>query len=132
MKKATKKEMYRLLDIVVKHFSKDPKALRSISSDGFCSYFPPKNKPKSIGCAIGMFIPWGHKVRWEALEGVSVDTSILFDALPKDLKIYSKGFLHDLQHLHDDERYWEVKGLSEFGVDLVKIIKQKIKDSRYV
>ena len=45
-----------MLQTIVTHFSKDPVALRAVDKKGKCMYYPPKNKPTSIGCALGMYL----------------------------------------------------------------------------
>jgi len=130
MKKATKKEMYDLLKTVVDHFSKNPEELRS-TTGCYCKYFPPESKPKSIGCAIGMFIPWEDEKKWKKLDGLTVNADKVIDLLPDSLKSFDKWFLRALQDVHDYDSNWNIKGLSNSGKERVSQIKTRIKNNAF-
>ena len=132
----TKQErMYAMLDDVVKHFSKNPVELRSTNNSGKCSYYPPKDKPKSIGCAIGMYINWEDAKKLDR----GMDTAIIYFKnkptknilLPKWMKELNYNFLHDLQDLHDHSDFWSDYGLSKNGLTRVDEIKNNIKTNYY-
>jgi len=116
-----------MLNDVVKHFSKNPKELRSISICNSCLYMPPESKPKSIGCAIGMYLP--NKVARQLDRSDDTDIVTVFNdyltLLPKWMQKMDVSFLNSLQRLHDINSNWDEKGLSKSGKEEVKdIIKE--------
>lgn len=130
-----KERMYAMLDDVVKHFSKNPEELRSVNTEGDCLYHPPTNKPRSIGCAIGMYMSWKNAKELDK-KGVFGIFTVCVDRfkaklLPKWMNELNVEFLGALQRLHDSQENWESKGLSRIGKQQVKRIKIKIKTEKY-
>jgi hypothetical protein len=127
MAKLTPKETMKImLDDVVEHFSKDPKGLRCTIGEG-CFYHPMEEKPNSIGCAIGMYLP--NKL-CKKLDGRNQTTIVeiikdkeLKSLLPKWMQEVDLRFLSGLQILHDIHTYWTDKGLSELGKEEVRRLK---------
>jgi hypothetical protein len=114
-------QMRNMLNDVVEHFSSNPFELRSNSNSG-CFYNPPKDKPNSIGCAIGMYLP--SKI-CSKIEGHSINLTIntnLFNLLPKWMQKMDNYFLISLQSLHDKDDYWNDEGLTAIGKNKVEEI----------
>jgi hypothetical protein len=108
-------QIRNMLNEVVKHFSSNSFELRS--SNNGCFYNPPKDKPNSIGCAIGMYL---SKKTAKVLDEHSNITNILntpklCKLLPKWMQKMNSNFLHEIQNLHDNDIYWNNKGLTELG-----------------
>ncbi len=119
-----------MLDMVVEHFSKAPTKLRAIKNNEWqCQYSCIKDKPKSIGCAIGMFISDAKlcqkmdRAPDPAIK--SILNSSLGKQLPKWMQKMDSWFLQDIQDLHDDDHHWTKDGLSKKGVEKVKQITKK-------
>ena len=66
-----KVQMLNMLQDVVTEFSENPQAKRSVDNEK-CLYNPPKNKPKSIGCAIGMYLPYEIAKKLDKTPNVSI------------------------------------------------------------
>lgn len=127
-------QMKNMLNMVVEHFSKDPKNLRAIfTSDlmGYspsCTYSRKPGIPENIGCAIGMFL--SDEVA-EILDKNFTNTSVenLIESapylFPKWMQEMPIDFLNDLQRLHDDKDYWnlEKNTISEEGLKFIEQIK---------
>lgn len=111
-------QMRHMLNDVVDHFSKSPKELRSRDKFGSCLYDPPSDKPKSIGCAIGMYLPTKICKQLDSRSGTSIDSvlgSTAENLLPKWMTSLNGGFLYNLQQLHDTDSYWSKNGLTPSG-----------------
>lgn len=123
-KKYTEKQwqMRHMLNDVVEHFSKNPRELRS-KGNRYCTYNPPSEKPKSIGCAIGMYLPKSLCEKLDKMDETSIREilhSTMKNKLPKWLKSLDPYFLNDLQRLHDFDHNWSDTGLSNAGLDYEK------------
>ncbi len=121
-----------MLNDVVEHFSSNPTELRSKSLKG-CFYNPQPNKPKSIGCAISMYISSKNAIYLDdhcgsidsAFDGGYTDNLTLHSKLPKWIQKMDVNFLSEIQNLHDDNVYWTNKTISKESKQKVKkIIKQ--------
>jgi hypothetical protein len=118
-------QMRNMLNEVVKHFSSNPFELRS--SNNGCFYNPPKDKPNSIGCAIGMYLPIKTaKVLDNDTSNITniLDTPKLSKLLPKWMQKMNGDFLQKIQSLHDYSDYWDDKGLTKYGKTEVNEIKR--------
>ena len=121
-----------MLNDVVEHFSSNPTELRSKSSRG-CFYNSQVNKPKSIGCAIGMYISNENAIYLDdhcgsidaAFDDGYIDNLTLYSKLPKWMQKMDVNFLSDIQNLHDSDVNWTNTTISEKGKQTVQaIIKQ--------
>jgi len=140
LNKMDKIQAMNMLNDVITHFGKNPKELRSIGTRGYndtCLYLPPKDKPKSIGCAIGMYLSNKTAKQLDGKTGqdiISVFESKNKKCLPKWMQKMNIKFLADLQDLHDLSEYWNLKknkGLSNNGKEYVKRIEKEIKNGVY-
>ena len=129
-----KQIMQQMLQDVIDQFSPNPEELRSASSYGKCTYHPSINKPKSIGCAIGMYIGWESAKALDRRADTFIrkaDTSIrkVINArgIPKWMKKIDIDFLSDLQYLHDNGSYWRLVGLSTDGMYYIATLCNKFK-----
>lgn len=119
-----KDRMHAMLQDIVDHFSKDPVELRSKVSEGTnCYYHPPKDKPKSIGCAIGMYVGWKDAKK---LDLGGSDQILQLMGIPRKAKLIPKWmknlpgeFLFKCQSLHDVDYHWTDTGISHEGEELV-------------
>ena len=117
---------FNMLQDVITHFGKNPDEIRSTKQHGICTYEPLKNKPKSLGCAIGMYL--NNKVA-EKLDN-QLESSIkdilskrrLKALLPKWMQNMDKEFLMKVQSLHDHITFWSIRGLSKEGKKQVRLI----------
>lgn len=121
---ATQWQMRHMLNDVVEHFSKDPRELRSIAPFmGMCLYHPPVNKPKSIGCAIGMYLPENVCRKMDKQKNGTAIADFFVGkrkaVLPKWMQKMDVKFLTSVQNLHDNSWNWSGKGLSEGGKEYV-------------
>lgn len=125
MKKYTQNQwrMRHMLNDVVEHFGKDPMSLRSVGLMG-CTYKAPANRPFSIGCAIGMYVKPENRAHLDG-EGAILD---IIDSprhkalLPAWMRKMDYRFLAEIQKLHDNEVFWNEKGLSDHGMQFVNRI----------
>lgn len=86
-------------------------------------------------CAIGRHIPDDKYV--EDIENKAANYTDVLALLPLEVAALSTSsytfnrthydFLHDVQRLHDHGEYWNITGLSEYGVSQVNVIKQRYK-----
>jgi hypothetical protein len=115
-----------MLEIVVKHFSKNPKELRCLSASGNCKYSYQKNVPKSNGCAIGMFLPNNLCLEMDNSGNTDINSILdepnLYKKLPKWMQSMDSMFLAKLQVLHDDNHYWTNTNISKEGKEYINKI----------
>jgi len=115
-----------MLEIVVKHFSKNPKELRCLNASGGCKYAYQKNKPKSSGCAIGMFLPNNLCLEMDNSGNTDINSILnepdLYKKLPKWMQSMDSSFLIKLQMLHDESFYWTKTNISKEGKKYVNQI----------
>jgi hypothetical protein len=85
--------------------------------------------PNGEKCAIGRHIP--NELYHTAMEGKWVGASALIQcALPEEVLALGTAFLKEVQALHDEDRYWDDKGLSKSGEFMVgKIQDTFIRDA---
>jgi hypothetical protein len=118
-----------MLDEVVKHFSKNPKELRSIGANGGCTYSYTPNKPKSIGCAIGMYIKDEKLCKKMDDTGAIIDIwdyqKQLFNQLPIWMQKMNIDFLEDIQNFHDSDVNFDTLGISSQGKTKINYIIYK-------
>lgn len=128
--KEIKSQMQAMLEEVVLHFASNPNELRSVSKgsnyfNSKCLYHPPADKPKSIGCAIGMYIDWEDAKKLDEYLFGSIKYTIDSPRIPNWMKALPIEFLSSIQDFHDEDRYFTQKGLSEEGIAFVKNICDK-------
>jgi hypothetical protein len=123
-------QMQNMLQAVIDQFAPNPKERRSVNiNKRVCMYNPPKDKPESIGCAIGMFL--GTKTAKKLDKSLDCDSSIEYliqeypEILPTWIKRMNAEFLDSLQRLHDNENNWKDKGFTKLGILTIKDICQE-------
>lgn len=119
-----KDRMFAMLQDIITHFSENPDEKRCYKNVGKCLYNPPKTKPESIGCAIGMYIDTETAKKFDKLGSSGIKRVFLKypDLLPSWMVVLPVEFLERCQTLHDVSNYWESKGLSKSGKEYVKFI----------
>ena len=120
-------QQFNMLQDVITEFSDNPSEKRSVKNSPNavrCNYNPPTSKPLSRGCAIGMYLPVELAAKLDVLSSTSIEDIIndRSDLLPKWLTDMNVNFLQDVQTLHDDSSYWKHDGLSELGVNHIKVL----------
>lgn len=129
----SKEIMQNMLQEIVTHFGKNPRELRSVQSHehGGCLYHPNLElTPKSIGCAIGMYLDWDVAKKLDG--GSSVAIGNIFEGnrkqlLPEWMQKLDVHFLKKCQRLHDYMFFWNEKGISDRGKEEVKEICKQFK-----
>ena len=118
-----KEKQLGLLEETIAYYSED--VTRRCTIGKGCRYSGESfNKPHSDGCAIGRLL--SPELRLILDTKHKGDSAIgVWDALPKLIQRYGKKFLLDLQLLHDGHEYWNDKGLSERGEEIVLKIKKE-------
>lgn len=130
--KRTKEEYYNLLEDTVSYYSESPVTKRgmnhSLGGNG-CAYYNPNNGNM---CAAGRFLLNVEQYARTSNNTESIDFLLQDDIDSPLLKPEARGFSMDfwikLQDLHDRNKYWTDTGLSEAGIERVKIIKDFIED----
>lgn len=95
---------------------------RGVGKNG-CSY--------EAGCAIGRFLPKELCDKLDHASKVNGSVSIkrvpkeLWNEIPFNIRELGREFLGNVQNLHDIDYYWNNTGLTESGLDCVKVIKAK-------
>jgi hypothetical protein len=80
----------------------DRKQPRAVRESGTCTYLHSENG----GCAIGMAVTEASAIKMEGLSGCTINTAIREGLAPKRLTKMGKGFLKDLQEIHDEVDNW--------------------------
>lgn len=84
---------------------------RGVGKNG-CAYWTPEGKR----CAIGWELSEEEAKRIEEeYPNETVDTDTVFGLLPISLKDLGRKFLAKIQELHDEDKHWDMDGLSEIG-----------------
>lgn len=115
------------LQDTVKYYSENTNR-RCVNNVIVGCYYSPENAGKigiSDGCAIGRHLKDSLKEKLDDTEESEVNTTVIFNKLPKKLKELGKDFLTDIQNLHDLQKYWNSEGLSKVGEEYYKDIKEK-------
>lgn len=137
MSEKIKERQLEILEDTVKYYSED--VLRRCVDNDECRYSPESLNIQDIseGCAIGRLLPREICNKLDDLDP-NLSARSLFDTerypnlgIPQDILDLRKGFLTDLQALHDLNHHWDENGLSEKGKKLVSIIKQRIETDYY-
>jgi hypothetical protein len=93
-----------------------------------CYYSPERLKKEggyddsnTKGCAIGRHLTPELQMELDNLLlskflGTGVSTNDVFDKLPEDMKGLGQDFLRDVQDIHDDDRYWSGRSISDIGI----------------
>jgi hypothetical protein len=101
-----------------------------------CLYWDPNTQRR---CAIGrlltvqqaMHLQTSLKFVGVLLDNLRASTNDIEKSIYNTLSGYSRGFLRDLQELHDCELNWDNKGLSERGREYADNIKHCIINNEY-
>lgn len=126
--KYDKSREFSMLQDVITHFGSNPSELRSIVPGHSCSYNPPLGRPKSIGCAIGMYIPKSEAMLMDVIPFPSIRQIFeeRINLLPPWMRKMDPSFLTKIQVLHDSDYNWRKDfGLSYLGMKKVKSICKK-------
>lgn len=112
------KKQLAFLNEMVEYYSADPAGRRGLDEMGNCLYSTPDGKM----CAIGRHLPKSFLKK-----GFRANvTSLLLNypnVVPKKLLDLDAYFLQQVQYLHDDEDFWNEKGLTFEGRQKVEQIK---------
>lgn len=117
----------QVLEDTIDYYSEDVNRRCKKSNSSQC-YYSPKTIGKegiSEGCAVGRLL--SDKLKEEIDENYPDGQSVsgIFNELPSEIQSLGEDFLMSLQRLHDTNRFWTEKGLSELGKQEVLIIKQE-------
>lgn len=125
--KLTGRELNMLQDVITE-FGSNPDAKRSFTPNG-CKYNPPKRKPLSRGCAIGMYLPVEVCKKLDGTGSIDMvlHTVTKRKLLPEWMLEMDDRFLGTIQNLHDIPGYWTETGLSSSGIQYVKDICKQYK-----
>ena len=111
------------LEDTVKYYSKNPKKLRC-QYDGACTYS--SGEKGVVGCAIGRKLTKKNReyLDREYIDGITIEDILYLGLHKKLLPVWMRNmrgnFLISLQGLHDLERNWDDKGISNHGKHYVK------------
>ena len=91
---------------------------RAVHPDHFCVYGVLENSP---GCAIGKHMTAENAKKLDDA-GCDISVSWIYseghkDTLPLWMQDLGEEFLHNVQDIHDNDFYWNDKGLSEQGIE---------------
>jgi hypothetical protein len=128
-KQALKALMLKEIDDMVAYYEVNPYARRAFS-DGECAYLIEETGSK---CAIGRML---NNTDMEMLkeEQMLFDTTIfdIYGILTSErIKALPLSFLAQLQELHDNDAYWNEKGMTNFGRAAVNTIKIDVDEGMY-
>lgn len=115
-----------VLEETIQYYSEDVDGRAARADNGRCRYAGKSvDRPNSDGCAVGRLL--SPELRLELDEkcaGCIVNSDEVWPRLPKNVRFYGKGFLRELQKLHDTPAYWNSHGLSTSGIKKVLEIKE--------
>ena len=121
-----------IINETINHFSKDPSKLRSFDYTDILKPLCAYNGDNKTHCAVGRCMltkikNQGKKFKYNT--GVSTNSFIyeqiyLDKLLSPKYRGHSPSFWMDLQKLHDDNQFWNEKGLSTSGEDFVKYLRE--------
>ncbi len=115
--KTIKQKQLRILNETINNFNSTN---RCVTENGSCNYYLEGKQ----GCAIGRLIEDKELCKkLDKLDYGGVSYHNVFDLLPDELKELTKGFLSDLQNLHDESECWNETGLTNRGLNRVGGIK---------
>lgn len=127
-----------LLEDTIKYYSENTE--RRCSSDDGCYYSPITigKEDVSKGCAIGRHLDKDFALEidkdYDELNIKSLMKSKFIgneDKFPDWMIKMKLDFLVSLQDLHDNNLYWDEKGLTQEGFEYVKEIKNKLAKNLY-
>jgi hypothetical protein len=99
------------LEETIQFYSEDTSRRSIIGSS--CRY----NGPDGKHCAAGRLMT-KEGLALEDIEGKSIKANILKhgrNILKPEYREHNLDFLQDIQNLHDDDNYWDIKGLTKQG-----------------
>ena len=120
--KTLQKKQRKFLKDTIDYYSENVK--RRCVTSSICAYSPYTISKEDIseGCAIGRHLKPELKEKFDKLSNSSVKNLEIYNKLPTRLKSLTLDFLVSCQDLHDDCRYWNNKGLSKSGKEIVENI----------
>lgn len=123
-----KKARQEFLDEMVSFYSADPVDRRSINAGNTCYYRHPDGVRK---CSIGRYIPDDKYDPDMEDRNVFVfinnePSLVKFNnVLPVEIQNLSGFFLRKIQYLHDDDKSWDIEGLTCYGLTAKKNIEEE-------
>ena len=112
-----KKRMLAFLEFTMNHYNFDNRSYSEALVA--CTYAP--SHEDTLGCAIGQWVP--DKNRCEEWDEGLYGLEDIKNELPKWMQDMSTYFLLEVQNLHDSNKFWNEKGISELGVLQVNQLK---------
>jgi hypothetical protein len=121
---ATKQKQKEVLDIVTKHFNSTNRSTEPAPILG-CLYLSDDGSK----CAVGMFIKdeYINDENWVEAHNDEGADCLLYrsdEILVEEYRGLGAEFWADIQCLHDEESYWDEKGLTTEGKIMVAEIKE--------
>jgi hypothetical protein len=107
------------LQDTIEYYSVDPYGRRSISQNILCKY----RTIDGAQCAIGRHIPddkYDPKIERKSVDKIKN----LSHYLPEHILELGLDFLVAVQKIHDNHNNWCLKGLSNYGIERVKLIER--------
>ncbi len=123
MENNIKDRQLAFLEDTIKFYSEDV-SRRAITGEGRCMYRTADGRK----CAIGRHIPDDKYTK--VIETSSVGELVMI-CLPEEIQELGKSFLNSVQMLHDNDIYWNQKGLSIEGEGRIECIKENINSNKY-
>lgn len=118
MKITRSKTRQELLNNTVARYNSNNRGTHEDGKFSSCCYIS-KNEQKR--CAIGVEVSTKLAQKLEGnVDGVYENYQ--FQMLPDRLKKMGQSFLIDIQKLHDSKTFWNEKGITNRGIEEVKII----------
>lgn len=128
-----RKTAEEIIDMVANHYDSEKRAYNS--NRGFCEYRTNDGRK----CAVGMCLNEEGINEFGRFEGSYVvivedevgddycreSISSIDEYFEEEFRGQTNGFWTDLQRLHDDELNWDSDGLTEFGMQKVKVLKER-------
>lgn len=117
METIKRKSQHEIIDLIASSYTSET---RSTNASGGCLYRHPDGRT----CAAGMLL------KLEVLATIPEATSIEYisntvDSYKPEYAGYPARFYQDMQSLHDNPYYWDIKGLSALGRTKVEQLKIK-------
>lgn len=108
-----------LNDTVAYYTSHDRSVKKDYYGQKVCTYAPADDN--TAGCAIGRHLPLELA---RSLDSKTYKHVIgVFEYLPNWMKEMGKGFLNEIQKLHDRDSNWTERGLTYSGIETVNLIR---------
>ena len=118
-----KQKQLKLLKETVEFYSTDTS--RRAENKGGCFYLTDDGRRCAIGRLCSLELARTLKDKFGSN---TVGTSLVFKRLPEEIQELGQEFLNQLQAFHDENTYWDEKGLTTSGKERLIQIKEDIEE----